>query len=117
MELVIKPYIPFTNSGTFRLGALLRFTEPIYQISPGTVGLVYESVQENGIDYCGVILENGMDIGLVMSCDLDYLAEKLLQIPTTYQFTTPAELMRHYKQGTFRKAFSLVYPPSSTVQV
>ena len=93
MERVINQHVPLINSDTFRLGALLRFTEPIYQTSPGTVGLVYESFQEDGINYFGVLLENGMDIGLLMSSDLEYLAEKLLQIPTTYQFTTPDVLM------------------------
>lgn len=117
MEHGTNQHVPMTILNTFRLGTLLRFAETIYQSPPGTVGLVYESFQEDGLTYCGVLLETGVDIGLVTSWDLEYLAEKLLQIPTTYQFTTPDELMQHFKLGAFRKAFSLVYPQPLSVPV
>lgn len=117
MQQLLLKSAPLTDPKSFRLGSLLRFTESLYDSPVGVVGLVYESFMEKGQIYCGILLENGTDVGLLTDADLRYLAEKLLQIPTAYRFINPERLMQDYKQGTFKKAFSLAYPQETTVPV
>ena len=117
MEQALFQPATLASPEAFRLGSLLRFTEPLYDSPAGTVGLVYESFMENEQIFCGILLENGTDVGLLTDSDLHYLTEKLLQIPTAYRFINPERLQNDYKQGTFKKAFSLARPQVSTVSM
>lgn len=109
MELVSTlPAPAAARITTFKPGALVRFTEPVYTHPAGTIGLVYQLVQQDTIDDCAILLEDGTDIGFMAQSELSYCAEIVLQLKSTYAFISPEVLMQDFQKGVFRSAFSFV---------